>query len=92
MQFAKKKKRRRIPSGTKQGRIDQVGPVCCANDENLAAGARVCAVQLGEQLRHDAVHHATRVALIATVGRERVEFIEENHARLGVSLKKKHRG
>jgi hypothetical protein len=62
--------------------VKQIGSVGCSNDEDAASALFTVAhtVQLGEQLRDNAIHDTAAVALIATLGCDRVKLIEEDHA------------
>jgi len=64
--------------------IKQIGSVRCSNDENTFSPI-THTVQLGEQLTDNTVHNATAVTLVATLGCDRVQFVEENNTRTGIA-------
>ena len=75
------------PPRPEQRGVEQVRAVRRADDEDVRARAPAAgeAVELGEQLRDDAVHDAARVAVVAALGRDGVELVEEDDAGSGVA-------
>ena len=74
--------------GAQQCRVEQIGPVRRAYDKHVvpsSSSRRGDAIELGEELRDDAVHDAARVAVCAALGRDRVELVEEDDAGAGVA-------
>ena len=77
-------------AGAQEGGVEEVGAVRRADDEDVPGGrrgrrGRRDAVELGEELRDDAVHDAARVAVRAALRRDRVELVEEDDARARVA-------
>lgn len=80
-----------VPPRSKQCRVEQIGTVGRADDEDVVPALPLAhAVKLGKELTHDAVHDASRVALIPALGRDRVELVEKDHAGLGVARALEH--
>ncbi len=72
--------------------VQEVRAVSGADDEDAASTAAVVifaatahAVELSEELADDAVHDAPAVALVAALGRDAVELVEEDDAGAGVA-------
>ena len=64
--------------------VEEVGAVGCADNEDAFA-AVAHAVELGEELRYDAVHDTAAVSLVTSLGGDGVEFVEEDDARPGIA-------
>mmetsp|Transcript_11509 Transcript_11509/g.35189 ORF Transcript_11509/g.35189 Transcript_11509/m.35189 type:complete len:247 (-) Transcript_11509:1875-2615(-) len=66
-----------------KGRIDEIGPVGAGHHEDV--GVALHAVELGEQLAHDALVETARSAVLAAAARarhtERVQLVEEEQRR-----------
>lgn len=81
------------PPSAQQGRVQQVGAIGSTHKEDTvgaavrdacggASGVVVQEVELREQLRHHAVQHPAPVAALAPSGRQGVQLIEKENARV----------
>ena len=73
-------------TGSKQSLVKQIRPIRGANDKYSTSASTTLfiaiahAVQFGEKLADNAVHDASTISLIPTLGRDRVQLIKEDDA------------
>lgn len=80
-----------LPAGTQQRRVEQIRAVGSPNHKYVRARLSAAQpIEFRQQLTHNAVHDTARVAVVPSLRCDRVELVEENHARPRVPCPLEH--
>ncbi len=80
------------PSRAQERGIEQVWAIRRADDKHVRPTTVTARhpVELCEQLAHDSIHYAARVAVVPALRRDRVELVEEDDTRPRIACPLEH--